>query len=84
MNFFSYLTMELKKLKHSKILLLLCIPVLMMWLPSIINSEKIFDTQQVPITPEHNFFIQGFMGMRTVVIGTETVLLAVRCRDLYI
>lgn len=40
MNFFSYLTMELKKLKHSKILLLLCIPVLMMWLPSIINSEK--------------------------------------------
>ena len=68
MNFFSYLTMELKKLKRSKILLLLCIPVLMMWLPSIINSEKIFDTQQVPITPEHNFFIQGFMGDRKSVV----------------
>lgn len=77
MNFFSYLTMELKKLKRSKILLLLCIPVLMMWLPSIINSEKIFDTQQVPITPEHNFFIQGFMGMAWFMIPASLIICVV-------
>lgn len=77
MNFFSYLTIELKKLKHSKILLLLCIPVLMMWLPSIINSEKIFDTQQVPITPEHNFFIQGFMGMAWFMIPASLIICVV-------
>lgn len=77
MNFFSYLTIELKKLKHSKILLLLCIPDLMMWLPSIINSEKIFDTQQVPITPEHNFFIQGFMGMAWFMIPASLIICVV-------
>lgn len=77
MNFFTYFTIELKKIKRSKILLLLCVPVIMMWLPSIINSDKIFDTQQIPISPEHNFFIQGFMGMSWFMIPASLIICVV-------
>ena len=63
MNFFSLIQIELQKIKRSKILLLLVIPVFMMWIPSILNADGIFDTQGIPITPESNFFVQGFMGM---------------------
>ena len=38
-------------------------PVIMMWIPSIINADMNFDLRGIPITPENNFFIQGFMGM---------------------
>ena len=63
MNFFSLVTVELKKIKRSKILLILLVPVVMMWIPSVINSDFTFDTRGIPITPENNFFIQGYMGM---------------------
>lgn len=44
MNFFSLIQIELQKIKRSKILLLLVIPVFMMWIPSILNADGIFDT----------------------------------------
>lgn len=63
MNFLSLVGVELKKIRRSKILLILLIPVIMMWIPSIINADMNFDLRGIPITPENNFFIQGFMGM---------------------
>ena len=42
MNFFSLISVELKKIKRSKILLILLVPVIMMWIPGIINSDLIF------------------------------------------
>ena len=33
MNFFSLISVELKKIKRSKILLILLVPVIMMWVP---------------------------------------------------
>ena len=35
MNFLSLVGVELKKIRRSKILLILLIPVIMMWIPSI-------------------------------------------------
>ena len=63
MSFVSLVGVELKKIRRSKILLILLIPVIMMWIPSIINADMNFDLRGIPITPENNFFIQGFMGM---------------------
>ena len=63
MNFFSLVGVELQKIRRSKILLILLVPVIMMWIPGMINSDFAFDTRGIPITPENNFFIQGFMGM---------------------
>lgn len=81
MNFFSLIQIELQKIKRSKILLLLVIPVFMMWIPSILNADGIFDTQGIPITPESNFFVQGFMGMVWFMIPATLILCTVLLRQ---
>ena len=77
MNYFSLLGIELKKLRRSKILLILLAPVIIMWIPSIINADFNFDTRSVPITPENNFFIQGFMGMVWFMIPATLIICTV-------
>ena len=77
MNFFSLVSVELKKIKRSKILLILLVPVIMMWVPGIINSDFAFDTRGIPITPENNFFIQGYMGMVWFIIPASLVICTV-------
>lgn len=77
MNFFSLVGIELRKLRRSKILLILLVPVIIMWLPSIINSDFSFDTSSVTITPENNFFIQGFMGMAWFMIPATLIICTV-------
>ena len=77
MSFFSLVGLELKKIRRSKILLVLLAPVIMMWIPSIINSDMIFDVRGIPITLENNFFIQGFMGMAWFMIPASLVICTV-------
>ncbi|HIS68733.1 MAG TPA: ABC transporter permease [Candidatus Gallacutalibacter stercoravium] len=77
MNFFSLIGVEFKKIRRSKILLILLIPVIIMWIPSIINADMNFDTRGIPITPENNFFIQGFMGMVWFMIPASLVVCTV-------
>lgn len=48
MNFLSLVGVELKKIRRSKILLILLIPVIMMWIPSIINADMNFDLRGIP------------------------------------
>lgn len=74
MNFLSLVGVELKKIRRSKIFLILLIPVIMMWIPSIINADMNFDLRGIPITPENNFFIQGFMGMVWFMIPASLVI----------
>lgn len=66
-----------QKIRRSKILLILLIPVIMMWIPSIINADMNFDLRGIPITPENNFFIQGFMGMVWFMIPASLVICTV-------
>lgn len=77
MNFMSLIGVELTKLRRSKIILILLAPVIMMWIPSIVNAEINFDLQGISITPEHNFFIQGFMGMAWFMIPASLVICTV-------
>ena len=74
MNFFSLIGVEFRKIRRSKILLILLVPVILMWIPSIINAEMNFDTRGIPIMPENNFFIQGFMGMVWFMIPASLVV----------
>ena len=69
MNFLSLVGVELKKIRRSKILLILLIPVIMMWIPSIINADMNFDLRGIPITPENNFMV-WFMIPASLVICT--------------
>lgn len=77
MNFFSLIHVELKKIRRSRILLILLIPVIMMWIPGIINADMNFDVRGIPITPEKNFFIQSFMGMVWFMIPASLVICTV-------
>ena len=77
MSYLSLVWVELKKTRRSKIFLILLIPVIMMWVPSIINADMNFDLRGIPITPEKNFFIQGFMGMVWFMIPASLVICTV-------
>lgn len=76
MSFLSLVGVEFKKIKRSKILLILFVATVILWIPSILNAHMNFDMQAEGISPENNFFIQGFMGMAwfmfpaSMVVGT--------------
>ncbi len=63
MNFLSLIGIECRKIRRSKILLLLAAAVIIYWIPSILNARLNFTMQAEGISPEHNFMIQGFLGM---------------------
>lgn len=76
MSFLSLVGVEFKKIKRSKLLLILLVATVILWIPSILNAHMNFDMQAEGISPENNFFIQGFMGMSwfmfpaSMVVGT--------------
>ena len=64
MSFISLLGVELKKIRRSGIFIILFAAAVFMWLPAIFHADVNFKTQaEIGITPEHNFLIQGFMGL---------------------
>ena len=80
MNFLTLVSVEWRKIRRSRILLILGIAVVMLWIPSVLNAHLNFEMQAEGISPEHNFLIQGLLGMAwfmfpaSMVVGT--VLLA--------
>lgn len=76
MSFLSLVGVEFQKIKRSKILLILLVATVILWIPSILNAHMNFEMQTEGISPENNFFIQGFMGMSwfmfpaSMVVGT--------------
>ena len=76
MNFISLVGIEFKKIRRSKMILIFAIAAIILWMPSILNARMNFGMQAEGISPEHNFFIQGFMGMAwfmfpaSMVVGT--------------
>lgn len=57
------LIIEGRKLKRSKLLWILIAAILIMWIPCVLNADVNFDMEAEGISPENNFFIQGFMGL---------------------
>lgn len=76
MSFLSLVGVEFKKIRRSKILLILAVAAVILWIPSILNAKINFGMQAEGISPENNFFIQGFLGMAwfmfpaSMVVGT--------------
>lgn len=74
MSFLSLLGVEFKKIRRSKIMLILVIAVIALWLPSVINAEMNFDMQAEGILPEYNFLIQGFLAMSWFIFPASMVV----------
>ena len=70
------LKIELIKIRRSHIFWILLIPAVMMWIPSALNADVNFRMNDIGISPEHNFFIQGFMGMAWFMIPAVLIILS--------
>ena len=77
MNFLSFVDIEFKKIRRSKILFILAVSTIILWLPSIINADLNFGMQAEGISPENNFLIQGFMGMAWFMFPASMVVCTV-------
>ena len=62
MSLIRLLLVEFQKIRRSHILWILAAAVVILWLPSIIHANLNFKMQAEGISPEQNFFIQGFLG----------------------
>jgi len=77
MNFLSLIGMEVCKLRRSKIILILAAATVLLWLPSVLNADLNFGMQAEGISPEHNFLIQGFLGMAWFMFPASMVVCTV-------
>lgn len=77
MSFYAILKTERMKQRRSRILLLLLIPVVIMWLPGILNAHMNFKMEAIGISPENNFLIQGYMGMAWFMIPASLIICTV-------
>ncbi|GAB2575177.1 ABC transporter permease [Gracilibacillus alcaliphilus] len=82
MSFFHLIQVEHKKIRRSRILLLLLIAAIVLWLPAIFNIDLSFDTRATGIAPEDNFFIQGFLGFSWFLFPAGMVVATVLIRQL--
>ena len=74
MSFFSLLGVEFRKIRRSKIMLILAMAVIALWLPSIFNVDMNFQMQAESISPENNFLIQGFLAMSWFIFPASMVV----------
>lgn len=77
MQFFSLFGVEWEKLRRSKIFLLLFLPLVVLWIPNVLNADMNFQKTAVEISPENNFFIQSFMGMSWFMFPASIVVCTV-------
>ena len=77
MNFFSLIGVELKKIRRSKILWILLIPIVLLWIPAVINADINFTMQPEGISPENNFLVQSFMGLSWFMYPASLVICTV-------
>lgn len=77
MKCLSLIGIELQKIRRSKILLILFLATIINWIPSILHADMNFDAM---VSPEDNFFIQGFMAVTwflfPAIMVVTTVLLS--------
>ena len=79
MNLFTLTAAELKKIRRSFILPLLFVPLVILWVPNIINADKSLTPVMAGITPENNFFIQSFMGFAWFIFPASIIVCTVLC-----
>lgn len=57
MSFLSLVGVEFKKIKRSKILLILLVATVILWIPSILNVHMNFDMQAEGISPDQRLLV---------------------------
>ena len=81
MNFFSLLKTELLKIRRTHIFWLMLVPCFLLWLPAVLNVDQNFQNAS-GLSPENNFFIQGFMGFAWILFPALLVVFTVMLNQL--
>ncbi len=76
-NILSLVGVELRKTRRSGIQWILLAADIILWMPSILNAHFNFGMQAEGISPEHNFLIQGFMGMAWFMFPASMIVVTV-------
>lgn len=82
MNILSLTTMEFYKIKRSKILLLLTVPLIILWLPNVINAHMNAEPVMEGISPANNFLIQSFMGYVWFILPASIIVCTVMLQQM--
>lgn len=79
MSLISCIQVELRKIRRSKIMWILVIPVLMVWGVSVMNADINFKDSiaGMGISPENNFFIQSVLGFTWFMYPSSMVVITV-------
>nr|WP_307999751.1 ABC transporter permease [uncultured Merdimonas sp.] len=82
MRFLTLLSTEFRKIRRSRITLLLLLPLVILWLPNIVNADMSLTPVMEGISPEHNFLIQSYMGFAWFIFPASMIVCTVMLQQL--
>lgn len=82
MNILSFTAIEFFKIRRSKILLLLITPLILLWIPNIINADTSLSSPIEGITGADNFLIQSFLGYTWFILPATIIVCTVMLQQI--
>lgn len=81
MNLLTIFHIELKKIRRTHIIWILLIPLILLWIPAILNADSNF-SNAAGLSPEMNFFFQTFLGLSWFMYPASLVVITVMLNQL--
>ena len=76
MNLLTIFRIELKKIRRTHIFWILLIPLILLWIPAVLNADSSFGNA-AGLSPEMNFFFQSYLGMSWFMYPASLVVITV-------
>ena len=81
MNLLTLFSIELKKIRRTHIFWILLIPLILLWIPAVLNVDSNF-SNAAGLSPEMNFFFQMYLGMSWFLYPASLVVITVMLNQL--
>ena len=81
MNLLTIFHIELKKIRRTHIFWILLIPLILLWIPAVLNADSSFGNA-AGLSPEMNFFFQSYLGMSWFMYPASLVVITVMLNQL--
>ena len=81
MNLLTIFSIELKKIRRTHIFWILLIPLILLWVPAVLNVDSNF-SNAAGLSPEMNFFFQMYLGMSWFLYPASLVVITVMLNQL--
>ena len=81
MNLLTLFSIELKKIRRTHIFWILLIPLILLWIPAVLNVDSNF-SNAAGLSPEMNFFFQMYLGMSWFLYPASLIVITVMLNQL--